>query len=95
MSLTIHVGDTFSAKLREFDGAGGTGTEVPLVGPVSFSSGDAAIVSIDASTGKGTGLAPGTATISASDGSNGLGATNTVTVIARPAVSAALDLATP
>ncbi len=93
MPVTIHVTSTgFSSNFQEWTGASGTGANVKPIGPVSFVSSDATIATVDPATGVGGGVAPGIATITATDVGNGLSASDTVTVIADPAVSATLAL---
>lgn len=93
MPVTIHVTSTgFSSNFQEWTGASGTGANVKPIGPVSFVSSDPAIATVDPATGAGGGVAPGTATITATDAGNGLSASDTVIVIADPAVSATLAL---
>ena len=84
MPVTLTVGQSATAKLHEFSGLNGTGTELPPVGPVSYTSSDPTIATVDLATGVITTVAPGTATISGSDAGNGLSATDTVSVQAAP-----------
>lgn len=92
MPATIHVnGNGAVAVFTEFDQPGGTGNKVPPIGPVSFSSSDVTMATVDAN-GNCAAIAPGTVTISATDAGNGLTASDVLTVTAAPAVSATLAL---
>jgi hypothetical protein len=95
MPLTLKIGDTFTARLHEFTGPDGSGSELPPVGTVSFSSEDSSIATVDPLTGAGVAVAPGTAKIIGTDGGNGLSAGDVVTVAEPTAVSAILELTTP
>jgi hypothetical protein len=92
MPATLTVGQTAVAKLHEFAGVGGTGVELNPIGPVTYSSSDATIATVDPVSGMITAIAPGTATISGSDAGNSLSASDTASVIAAvpKAVSATL-----
>jgi uncharacterized protein YjdB len=92
MPATIHVnGHGAVAVFTEFDAPGGTGNKVPPIGPVSFTSSDPTVATVDA-TGNCAAVAPGTVTISATDAGNSLSASDTLTVTAAIAVSATLVL---
>lgn len=90
MPADILVGQSATAVLHEFTGPGGTGMEVAPIGPVTYSTSDNTVASIDPTTGNIIGVAPGTATITGSDAGNGLTASDTVNVHAATAVSATL-----
>ena len=93
MPASIVVGKTATAVLLEWTGPGGTGTMVPPIGPVSYTSSDPTIASVDPVTGIATGVAAGTVTITGTDAGNGLNASDTLTVTAvLVAVSATLVL---
>lgn len=91
MPATINVGGKGAqAVFTEFNGANGTGSPVAPIQPPVFSSSDATIATVDPASGAVTAVAPGSATISASDAGNGLSASDTVTVLPALAVSATL-----
>lgn len=90
MPADIAVGQTATAVLHEWTGPGGTGLEVAPIGPVSYSSDNASIASVDPNTGLVTGMAAGTANITGTDAGNGLSASDSVTVSVPVAVSATL-----
>jgi len=93
MPLTLHVTSKgFSSNFQEWTGPNGTGVNVKPIGPVSYASSDATIATADPATGAGATVGVGTATITATDAGNSLTASDTVTVIADPAVSATLAL---
>lgn len=95
MSATIQVGKTASSLFQEWSGPNGTGTVVPPVGAVTFSSDNTAVATVDPNTGIATGVSAGTANIKGQDGTNGLSASDVLTVTAAgpgPAVSATLTL---
>ena len=93
MPVTIHVtSNGFSSLFQEWTGPNGTGVNVKPIGPVSYSSSDPSVATVDPATGAGMGVAVGTATIMASDAGNGLSASDTVVVIADSAISATLML---
>ncbi len=93
MPVTIHVNSNgFSSDFAEWTGPNGTGSKVDPIGPVAYQSSDTTIATVDPSTGQGMGVAPGTATITATDAGNSLSASDTVVVIADTAVSATLEL---
>lgn len=88
MPLTVSLGTPFTAAQQEFDQSGKL---VPNVGPLTYSSSDPTIATVDPSTGQGTTVAAGTATISGSDAGDNLQSSDTVTVT-DPAVSATMVL---
>ena len=90
MPADILVGQAATAVLHEFTGAGGTGMEVAPIGPVSYTTSDSTIATVDATSGAIVGVAPGTATITGTDAGNSLTASDTVNVHAAVAVSATL-----
>lgn len=92
MPATLKVGQTATALLVEFDGPNGTGNQVPPVGPVSYSSSDPSIATVDPSSGLITAVAPGTVTITGTDSGNSLSASDTATVSAPLAQSAVLTI---
>lgn len=92
MPLTIKVGGKATATLKEWDGPNGTGNEVPPIGPVSYMSDNPSVATVDAATGSITGVAPGTANLTGTDGGNSLSASDVLTVEA-VAQSATLSLA--
>jgi hypothetical protein len=89
MPATISIGKTATAKFTELDAQG---VAVPPVGAVTFSSSNPAIATVDPTSGVATGVAPGSAVISAVDAGDNLQASDTLTV-ADVAVSATLVLA--
>jgi hypothetical protein len=92
MSATIQVGKTATAVLHEFAGVSGTGQELPPIGPVAYTSSDPTIATVDMATGKVTGIAPGTVTITGTDAGNKLTASDTVTVTPAPVVAQSATL---
>lgn len=90
MPADILIGATATAVLHEFTGPGGTGIEVAPIGPVTYTSSDSTVATVDPNSGLVTGVAVGTATITGSDAGNGLSAADTVTVQSPVAVSATL-----
>ena len=92
MPASIVVGKTATSTWQEWSGPNGTGDKLPPAGPVTYASSDATIATVDANTGVVTGVAAGTATITGTDGTNSLTASDTVTVTAEVAVSATLTL---
>lgn len=79
--FTRGVNTSAVAAFQEFDGANGTGNPLPPVGAVTFASDNAAIATVDPSSGAITvGATDGTCNISASDAGNGLSASDTFTV---------------
>lgn len=92
MPLTLALGSPFTAAQQEFDASGKL---VPNVGPLTYTSSDRTIATVDPNTGQGATVAAGTATISGSDAGDNLQSSDTVTVT-DPAVSATMVLtATP
>lgn len=97
MPLTVKMGDNpGGAIFQEWDGPNGTGNKVPPVGPVTFSSDNPAVATVDPSTGAFAYISPGAANISGQDtGPGGLSASDVLTVMpatAPPPVSATLTL---
>ena len=90
MPASLVVGKTATAVLHEWTGLGGTGTEVPPIGPVAYASSDSTIATVDMTSGLVTAVAPGTATITGTDAGNSLSASDSVTVTAPTAQSATL-----
>jgi hypothetical protein len=79
------------ATFAEFDGLAGAGNSVSPIGPVSFSSDNAAVATVDPVSGACTAVAVGTANISGTDAGNGLTASDVLTVT-DVAISATLSL---
>jgi hypothetical protein len=95
MPATVLVGGTANSLFQEWTGPNGTGTVVPNAGPVTFSSDNPAVATVDPSSGVATGVSAGTANISGVDSANSLSASDVLTVTAPPpppAVSATLTL---
>ena len=95
MPATILVGKTATAVLTEFTGPNGTGTQVPPIGPVVYSSDNPAVATVDPASGLCTGVSGGTANITGTDQGNGIVASDVLTVQAAappPAVSGVLTL---
>jgi hypothetical protein len=102
--MQIQVGQSIPVSFTEADAAG---NPVPVVGSnISFTDTDASPAAVASFVDNGdgtatfTGIAPGSITVSGSDSSNGLTASDTLTVVAAgpppdPAVSAALVWGTP
>jgi Big-like domain-containing protein len=92
MPATIHIdGNGAKAVFTEFDQPGGTGNQVPPIGPVVFSSDNPAVATVD-QNGNVAAVAAGTANISAIDQGNDLTASDAITVTADVAVSATMVL---
>ncbi len=92
MALTVNLNDKPGvAVYQEFDGPNGTGNKVAPTGTVSYSSDNASVATVDASTGALAYVGVGSAVISASD-SGRLLASDTLTVLAAVAVSSTLTL---
>lgn len=79
-SVTIVVGKTAQATLNEWDGLNGAGNKVPPIGPVVYQSDNAAIATVDPSTGVITGVAAGVCNITGVDQGNNLSASGVCTV---------------
>lgn len=77
---TILVGKTANSVWQEWSGPNGTGDKLPPAGAVTFTSSDAAVATVDPSSGLVTGVAVGSATISGTDAANNLTASDTITV---------------
>ena len=92
MPATLSVGQTATAQLHEFTGLNGSGSEIPPIGPVTYSSSDDTIATVDASTGLVTAVGPGVATITGLDSGNGLSASDIVSDTPVVAQSATLTL---
>jgi hypothetical protein len=80
MPATILVGKTGQAAYQEWSGPNGTGDKLPSAGPVTFSSSSPTVATVDPNSGLVTAVAVGTATITGSDATNSLTASDTVTV---------------
>jgi len=87
---TIRVGQTASPVYQEWSGPNGTGDKLPPAGPVTYASDNPAAVTVDSNSGVATGVAAGTANITATDAADSLTATTQITVV-EEAVSATLD----
>jgi len=92
MPATLQVGQTATAVLHEFTGLNGTGSEIAPIGPVSFTSSDPTIATVDAATGLVTAVGPGVATVTGLDGGNGLSASDVVSDTPVAAQSATLTI---
>lgn len=90
MPAQLAVGKTAVAVLHEFDGLNGTGNELAPVGPVSYTSSDPSIATVDSATGLVTAVAAGTVTITGTDAGNGLSASDSVSDTPLVAQSATL-----
>ncbi len=90
MPATLPVGGTATAVLHEFAGLNGTGAELAPVGPVSYTSSDSSIATVDSASGLITAVAPGVATITGTDAGNGLTASDSVSDTPLVAQSATL-----
>ena len=99
MPATVVVGQVGTAgppSYQEWSGPSGTGNSLPPAGPLSFSSDNTAVATIDPVSGQYTPLSDGVANITTSDATNGLSATDALTVTSAPpppAQSATLNLA--
>lgn len=78
MPATLSIGQTGTAVYTEFSGLNGTGVALPAAGPVTFSSSDPSIATVDPTSGLVTAVAPGTAIITGADSANGLSASDAV-----------------
>jgi hypothetical protein len=94
MTKTIAPGGTAQAVFQEWTGPNGTGDVVPNAGPISYTSDNTSVATVDPSTGAVTGVAAGTCNISGQDTVNNLAASDVLTVLTPPppAVSATLQL---
>jgi len=95
MPATISVNATATATYMEWSGPSGTGTQLPPVGAVTYSSDTPAVATVDPNSGICTGVSEGTANISGVDAGTGLSASDVLTVTAAPPpppVSATLTL---
>jgi uncharacterized protein YjdB len=90
MPATLTIGQTATAVFTEFSGPNGTGVVVAPIGPVTFSSSDPTIATVDPTSGLVTAVAPGAATITATDAGNGLTASDSVSDSPLTAQSATL-----
>jgi trimeric autotransporter adhesin len=90
MPATLPVGSTATATLVEWTGPNGTGSQIAPIGPVTYSSSDPTIATVDANSGLVTAVAPGTATITGTDAGNGLSASDSVSDTPLVAASATL-----
>jgi hypothetical protein len=90
MPAVLTVGQTATAVLHEFTGPNGTGTDIKPIGPVSYSTSDATIATVDAASGLVTAVAAGVATITGTDAGNSLSASDTVSDTPLKAQSATL-----
>jgi uncharacterized protein YjdB len=84
MPATIVVGKTATAVYTEWSGPSGSGSALPAAGPVAFTSSDPTNAPVDPASGIVTGVGATTATITGTDATNGLSASDTVTVTAAP-----------
>jgi hypothetical protein len=92
MPATIVVGQTATAVYTEWSGPAGTGTALPDAGPVAFTSSDPTNAPVDPNTGIVTGVGATTATITGTDATNNLTASDTVTVTAAVTVAQSATL---
>jgi hypothetical protein len=76
MPAQLSVGQTATAVLHEFVAVGGA--ELAPIGPVSYTSSDPTIATVDPASGLITAVALGTATITGTDGGNNLSASDSV-----------------
>jgi len=90
MPATLVVGSTAVAVLHEFSGLNGTGSELRVVGPVSYTSSDPSVATVDAASGLITAVTTGEATITGLDSGNGLSASDSVSDTPLVAQSATL-----
>ena len=90
---TMEVGQTAQATLHEWTSTTpGSGVEVPPVGPVSWSSDNLSVATVDASSGLVTAVSAGTVNITGSDAGNGLSASAGESVTAATAKSASVTI---
>jgi hypothetical protein len=89
LPTAVAVGSQLQSVFQEFSGPNGTGTEVPPIGPVTYSSDSPAVATVDPNTGivtgvsntaSGTGGTAGLATITGTDQGNGITASGQVSV---------------
>jgi len=92
MPATIAIGGTANSLFQEWTGPNGTGTVVPNAGSIAYTSSNTAVATVDPVAGVATGVSAGTATITGTDGTNSLTASDTLTVTAPAAQSATLTL---
>jgi hypothetical protein len=90
MPANLVVGQTAQAVYQEWSLPAGTGVKLPSAGPVAFATSDGAIATVDPVSGLVTAVAAGTVTITGSDATNGLNASDTATVTGIAAQSATL-----
>lgn len=76
MPAQLTVGQTATAVLHEFVSQGGA--ELAPIGPVSYTSSDPTIATVDPASGLITAVAAGTATITGTDAGNSLSASDSV-----------------
>lgn len=94
MSLTVEVGQPWHAKQHEFTSATPDPTkEGTPPGPITYMSDTPTIASVDSTSGVGTAVSVGTATITGKDAGNGLTSSDTLTVVAATLKSASMELA--
>src|ERR1700685_873226 len=82
MPATIAIGGTANSLFQEWTGPNGTGTVVPNAGSIAYTSSNTAVATVDPVAGVATGVSAGTATITGTDGTNSLTASDTLTVTA-------------
>src|ERR1700739_3808967 len=92
MPATLAVGKTATAVFKEFTGPNGTGSEIAPIGPVSFTSSDPTIATVDSASGLVTAVAAGTVTITATDAGNSLTASDSASVTAPVPVAVSATL---
>lgn len=92
MAVTVPVGTTGTSLWQEWSGPAGTGSVLPTAGPVTYTSSDPTIVTVDPATGNWSSVAPGTATITGVDNTNSLTASDMVSDTAIAAQSATLTV---
>lgn len=90
MPATLTVGQTATAVYQEWSGPNGTGSKLASAGPVAFTSSDPTIATVDPASGLVTAIAPGTATITGTDATNGMSASDSVSDTPLKAQSATL-----
>jgi hypothetical protein len=92
MPATLVVGATAQAVYQEWSGLNGTGGKMASAGPVAFASSDATVATVDPASGLITAVGPGSATITGSDATNGLSASDVVSDTPVVALSATLTI---